>query len=122
MGEGAWEIATGKLVALSEQQFVDCDKQDSGCSGGLMDTAFKYAEANTLCTESSYAYKGMAGTCKASACTVGIPKGAVKGFKDVSADSEQPLMQTSRSSSFIIRASSLEGAVAVLTTACLPSA
>jgi len=90
--EGAWEIATGKLVPLSEQQFVDCDKQDSGCSGGLMDTAFKYAEANALCTESSYAYKGMAGTCKASECTVGIPKGAVKGFKDVSADSEQALM------------------------------
>merc|ERR1711972_262155 len=51
-----------------------------------------YAEANALCTESSYAYKGMAGTCKASACTVGIPKGAVKGFKDVSSDSEQALM------------------------------
>merc|ERR1711988_1355335 len=56
--EGAWEIATGKLVSLSEQQFVDCDKKDNGCSGGLMDTAFKYAEKNALCTEQSYSYTG----------------------------------------------------------------
>jgi hypothetical protein len=49
--EGAWEIASGKLTSLSEQQFVDCDKVDSGCSGGLMDNAFKYAEQNALCTE-----------------------------------------------------------------------
>merc|ERR1711920_1133200 len=87
--EGAWEIATGKLVSLSEQQFVDCDKKDSGCSGGLMDTAFAYAEQNALCTEESYAYKGRGGTCKASSCTVGIPKGGVTGYKDV----EQALME-----------------------------
>merc|ERR1712007_67235 len=90
--EGAWEIATEKLVSLSEQQFVDCDKRDSGCSGGLMDTAFAFAKKNAICTEDSYAYSAKAGTCKASDCTVGIPKGAVKGFKDVSADSKQALM------------------------------
>merc|ERR1711998_532221 len=49
--EGAWEIATGKLVSLSEQQFVDCDKVDQGCSGGLMDNAFEFAEKNAICTE-----------------------------------------------------------------------
>ena len=90
--EGAWEIATGKLVSLSEQQFVDCDKRDSGCSGGLMDTAFAFAEKNAICTESSYSYKGRGGTCKASSCTVGIPKGGVTGFKDVDKDDEQALM------------------------------
>merc|ERR1712187_281355 len=90
--EGAWEIASGKLVSLSEQQFVDCDKQDSGCNGGLMDTAFTYAEKHALCTEGSYPYNAKGGTCKASSCTVGIAKGSVTGYKDVSSDSEQAMM------------------------------
>jgi len=83
--EGAWEIATGNLVSLSEQQFVDCSKQfgNMGCNGGLMDNAFKYAVLNGLCTEESYPYKAKSGTCEASSCTTGIPKGGVTGFKDV---------------------------------------
>merc|ERR1719379_649012 len=60
--EGAWEIATGKLVSLSEQQFVDCDKEkDEGCQGGLMDNAFAFAEKNAICTEDSYPYLGKNG-------------------------------------------------------------
>merc|ERR1712014_113224 len=47
---------------------------------------------NAICTEGSYPYKGRGGTCEASSCTVGIPNGDVKGFKDVTADSEQALM------------------------------
>jgi len=43
--EGAWEIASGNLQSLSEQQFVDCDKNGSdGCQGGDMATAFKWTE------------------------------------------------------------------------------
>jgi len=91
--EGANQIATGKLVSLSEQQFVDCDKVDQGCNGGLMDNAFKYAEANALCTEESYSYKGTGGTCKASSCTVGIAKGGVTGYKDVGKDDMNAMME-----------------------------
>merc|ERR1719450_1660916 len=91
--EGAWEIATGKQTVLSEQQFVDCDKVDEGCNGGLMDNAFKYAEQNALCTEGSYSYEGRAGTCRATSCTVGIPKGGVTGYKDVAKDDMNALME-----------------------------
>merc|ERR1711879_1055384 len=90
--EGAWEIATGNLVSLSEQQLVDCDKVDSGCSGGLMDNGFSFLEKHDACTESSYPYKARGGTCAASSCTVGLAKGAVTGYKDVSADSESAMM------------------------------
>merc|ERR1711920_1093834 len=36
---------------------------------------------------------GRAGSCQASSCTVGIPKGGVTGYKDVAADDEQALME-----------------------------
>jgi len=91
--EGAWKIAGNSLTSLSEQQFVDCDHVDQGCSGGLMDTAFKFAENNAICTEQSYPYKGRGGSCQESSCTVGIAKGNVKGFKDVARDDEQALME-----------------------------
>jgi len=90
--EGAWKIATGQLTSLSEQQFVDCDHVDQGCNGGLMDNAFKFAETNAICTESSYPYKGKKSTCEASSCTVGIAKGDVSGFHDVES-SEEALME-----------------------------
>merc|ERR1719201_3360703 len=62
--EGAWEIGTGNLVSMSEQQFVDCDKVDSGCNGGLMDNGFKFAEGTAIATEDSYAYTASDGSCK----------------------------------------------------------
>jgi C1A family cysteine protease len=90
--EGAFEIASGNLVSLSEQQFVDCDTVDSGCSGGLMDNAFTFAKSNAICTEASYPYKATRGTCAAASCTVGLAKGTVTGYKDVSPDSESAMM------------------------------
>merc|ERR1712137_1404991 len=72
--------------------FVDCDKVDQGCNGGLMDNAFKFAEQNAICTEESYPYKGVGGSCKESSCTTGLPKGSVTGFKDITPDSEQAMM------------------------------
>lgn len=91
--EGAWQIATGKLVSLSEQQLVDCSTDNHGCGGGAMDLAFKYLKDSDSCTEGSYSYNGKAGTCKASSCTVGIPSGSVTGYYDVPTDDMNALME-----------------------------
>merc|ERR1711879_766229 len=92
--EGAWKIASGNLVSLSEQQLVDCSKDNHGCNGGSMDLAFQYLENSTVCTEASYAYTGVASTtCKQSSCVTGIPVKSVTGFHDVDQDDEQALME-----------------------------
>eukprot|EP00971_Amphidinium_carterae_P143585 2844572-Amphidinium_carterae.1 len=49
--EGAWKIATGQLVSLSEQQFIDCDTNEMGCNGGVVERAFTYASTAHLCME-----------------------------------------------------------------------
>merc|ERR1712072_305737 len=84
--EGQWEIATGSLKSLSEQQLVDCSKQNSGCNGGLMDYAFSFYESTSIATESSYPYTARDGSCKSS-YTTAIPSGGVTGYTDVSSSS-----------------------------------
>merc|ERR1712100_351583 len=84
--EGAWQIASGNLVSMSEQFFVDCSKQNSGCNGGLMETAFTWAKSQKIATESSYGYTARDGTCKSS-FTTAIPSGGVTGYKTASSAS-----------------------------------
>jgi len=81
--EGQWQIASGNLQSLSEQQLVDCSKQNSACNGGLMDYAFKFYETAAVASEDSYPYTARGGTCKTS-FTTAIPSGSVTGFKDIS--------------------------------------
>ena len=68
--EGAWAIAKGQLIDLSEEQLVECAgiKYGSmGCNGGEMDGAFKYITEQGQCALSSYPYtsgNGKSGSCK----------------------------------------------------------
>jgi cathepsin L len=82
--EGAMFLSTGKLESYSEQQLVDCSKQNNACQGGLMDYAFKYIETAPLMQETEYPYTAKKGTCKYVE-SKGV--GKVKAFKDVSKDS-----------------------------------
>jgi len=82
--EGAWEIATGSLKSMSEQQLVDCSTQNAGCNGGSMELAFNYAKGTNVATESSYPYTARDGSCKSS-FTTAIPRGGVTGYKNVGA-------------------------------------
>merc|ERR1712048_576065 len=82
--EGAMFLSTGTLQSYSEQQLVDCSKQNNACNGGLMDYAFKYIETAPLMLESAYPYTARKGSCKYVASK---GEGKVKAFKDVAKDS-----------------------------------
>lgn len=79
--DGAYAIKTGKLPSqkgFSEQMLIDCDTdKNSGCHGGRQDWAFTWIKSNSgLCTEESYPYKGVQGTCQKSCTPV---KGSAPG-------------------------------------------
>lgn len=85
--EGVHFLKTGKLVSLSEEQFVDCDKTDHGCQGGLPSLAYQYAiKAGGVDTEESYSYKGVAGTCDFKSSDVGAK---ISSWERVSTDEDQ---------------------------------
>merc|ERR1712159_222027 len=88
--EGQWEIATGSLQSISEQQLVDCSKNggNAGCGGGLMDNSFEWYESKAAATENSYPYTARDGSCKASGWTTAVPQGGVTGYKDISSESD----------------------------------
>ncbi|KAG8064015.1 hypothetical protein GUJ93_ZPchr0004g39216 [Zizania palustris] len=94
--EGAHYLATGKLEVLSEQQMVDCDHEcdpseprscDSGCNGGLMNTAFSYImKAGGLQSEKDYPYAGKDNTCKFDKSKI---VAQVKNFSVISINEDQ---------------------------------
>jgi len=93
--EGAYQIATGKLLSFSEQELVDCAGSygNQGCNGGLMDDGFKYLEAKGDALEATYSYTGKTGKCDATKTSkTALAKGQVTSFKDVTSKSESQLL------------------------------
>ncbi|KAF5191686.1 Cysteine protease [Thalictrum thalictroides] len=64
--EGINQIRSGKLISLSEQELVDCDKKiNDGCNGGLMDYAFQFiVENGGISSEARYPYNANDNQCE----------------------------------------------------------
>ena len=63
--EGLYALNKGEVKTFSEQMLVDCDTEDSGCNGGLMELAFEWLKDNGgIMLESDYPYAGKKQTCK----------------------------------------------------------
>lgn len=62
--EAKMRINNYKVDRLSEQELVDCSKQNYGCNGGLMHLAFDYCiENHGLTSNQEYNYTAKRGNC-----------------------------------------------------------
>jgi cathepsin F len=88
--EGAGFVANQKLLSLSEQELVDCDKAtgDVGCGGGLPSNAYTDMVKNNIGLEPEqlYPYQGADGTCQASKSQ---EVAYISGWKAISTDEDQ---------------------------------
>lgn len=100
--EGAYFVKNGILFSFSEQQLVSCDNfkntenrgSDHGCSGGLMDNAFRWIENNNgLCAEIDYPYVSGNGVVTPCSNTCDNVKGSkIINFYDVKPSDDTAMM------------------------------
>jgi len=90
--EGAYQIATGELRSLSEQQLVDCSGKEGnkGCQGGIMESGYKYIVSNGgLDSETEYTYNATNGACWTDAEKRHVA--TIDSYKDVAHKNEAQL-------------------------------
>ena len=64
--EGLYAQKKGEIKTFSEQYLIDCDTEDSGCNGGLMELTFDWLSINGggIMYEADYPYANKKGICK----------------------------------------------------------
>ncbi|KAJ4894807.1 Cysteine proteinases superfamily protein [Raphanus sativus] len=96
--EGVTKIAGGKLIPLSEQQLIDCDRgYNNGCGGGIMTEAFDYIVQNQgIASEEAYPFSEQAypflwtyEMCRFNA----RPAASIRGFQTVPSNNERALLE-----------------------------
>lgn len=91
--EGAYQIATGSLRSLSEQQLIDCSQSlgNMGCKGGQMRMGFDYIKVNKgIDSEDDYPFTGANGQCWTAAAKRVVA--TIDSFTAVTAGSEAALV------------------------------
>ncbi|XP_057948257.1 ervatamin-B-like [Malania oleifera] len=91
--EGIIKLKTNKLISLSEQQLIDCNRYEMsrGCEGGWMDDAFNYVLQNQgLSSLETYPYRGYDGYCNIQRAA--SPSAKISGYEDVPSNNETALL------------------------------
>ncbi|CAI0425868.1 unnamed protein product [Linum tenue] len=89
--EGINKIKTGELVSLSEQELVDCSKDNHGCDGGMMEQAFQFIEqVGGLTTETNYPYEAKDESCNSAKNAAAVQ---IDGYEMVPENDENALMK-----------------------------
>ncbi|WVZ63095.1 hypothetical protein U9M48_012760 [Paspalum notatum var. saurae] len=88
--EGIYQIRTGKLESLSEQELVDCDTLDHGCDGGISYRALEWITTNGgITTEDDYPYTATTDACNKAKLSHNAV--SIAGFRRVATRSEASL-------------------------------
>ena len=89
--EGIVSIKTGHLYNISEQQLIDCSKEEgnNGCQGGIMDKAFQFIIDNHgICSEDDYPYTAETGFFCNQTCENVVK---ISSYNDVTPNDEKVL-------------------------------
>lgn len=89
--EGQYAIKHGYIYSFSEQQMLDCDSNNYGCQGGIMNVAFDYVKnAGGLEPYNYYPFTGTQGYCQANS-NYFVAK--VTGYNCLNSNNEEQLKQ-----------------------------
>ncbi|KAL1195415.1 putative cysteine protease RDL4 [Cardamine amara subsp. amara] len=91
--EGLNNIVTGELITLSEQDLINCNKENNGCGGGKIETAYEFIINNGgLGTNNDYPYKAVNGVCNGR-FKENNKNVMIDGYENLPANEESALMK-----------------------------